>query len=235
MAASSKKNILYSYWFSLQQTQCCHRHGTQAAGGSVFFRGRLEAAMGTELHRFGATILTLGFLTFPLATLAQSERQWVDPPADAGSPGNALPLSPATNAVGSKPASPQPSKASAPISDVNGQAKETAQPSPITPPTTPAIKSPPPRKAVAERNSRKPSRQASTSVKRNRQQQEAMSRAAGNPLPDGISRERRQGRGTSDLQVMTLRTVEFPDGRRMQFLTRPQPEAMYDPYGQPVW
>jgi hypothetical protein len=25
---------------------------------------------------------------------------------------------------------------------------------------------------------------------------------------------------------MTLRTIEFPDGRRVQILTRPRPEAM---------
>ncbi|WP_445503626.1 hypothetical protein [Microvirga sp. G4-2] len=30
----------------------------------------------------------------------------------------------------------------------------------------------------------------------------------------------------SGLEVMTLRTIEFPDGRRIQILTKPRPGAM---------
>jgi hypothetical protein len=37
----------------------------------------------------------------------------------------------------------------------------------------------------------------------------------------------------SGLQVMTLRTIEFPDGRRVQILTRPEPETMSELLGSP--
>ncbi|WP_205789873.1 hypothetical protein [Microvirga makkahensis] len=33
------------------------------------------------------------------------------------------------------------------------------------------------------------------------------------------------------LEVMTLRTIELPDGRRIQILTRPRPETMSELMG----
>lgn len=182
--------------------------------------------MRLRLHWMGYTSLAFGLFAATAPGHAQSPRPWVDPPPEAGAAPSRPHPAPAANE--SKPATPQPAGASAIAKpDVSGkeqarQTKEASSPSASTN-TSQSVKTPP-RKAVVERRERRQNRSATASASRPRQTIER--REFAGPALQGTRTERVQRGPNAGLQVMTLRTIEFPDGRRVQILTSPRPEAM---------
>lgn len=103
------------------------------------------------------------------------------------------------------------SQAAAPPSNVNPSVPQAAaKPAPAR---RNASQGPPKQRAVAEQ---KPPRQ----VRPSPQQRLTATRSEA-----ARSRQIRAGMNAG-LEIMTLRTIELPDGRRMQILTRPDPEDM---------
>lgn len=190
-------------------------------------------------------LLTLfALLASTSAAFAQSGRTWIDPPTqDGAQPQTSVPAStpdgaPAT-AVDSKPASAGSSQAPGVDFEQAGQSNGNLQPRRPSgdPPAQSAIKNQAPQKAVAERRSRTPSRKAATSSRN-----ETVASKRGRSTSGGIAATRREGRSAtgprstrfgraqtrpgSRLEVMNLRTIQFPDGRRVTILTRPDPDAL---------
>jgi len=180
----------------------------------------------------------VGVLGTPLAALAQSGRPWVDPPSEAGSkvqvPASApayLPATPPAQAAvphsAAHPAlSPSESKASAETQPVD----EPALPKPVKT----ASEKPTKQKSVVERKTRSVSQQASSPTRNQRQAtQVPRQRASGTEISQAeprsaIERRARVARYGSiqegldaGLQIMRLRTIQLPDGRRIEVLTRP--------------
>ncbi len=197
--------------------------------------------------RWLVTASLLGVLASPSASLAQTERAWVDPPPEAGSqtptpaPSAAPPSSPpppAPQAAAPDPAPAAPQQAStAPSAGAGEEKKDVPSPSP-TAARKPDSENPAKQKAAAERKVRSsPPRQASSPVRSRKEEQSARRREPAAESSREVSRaeprsrvERRaritrygtiQEEGGSDLQLMRLRTIQLPDGRRIDILTRP--------------
>lgn len=190
--------------------------------------------MAGDVRRLLGTISFLGLLASSSAGIAQTGRAWVDPPPEGGSqPQTSAPSAtqpaPAAKPAQSKPrpASPEQTattedKASAPPSSRAGRSIDHAQPgSPaIAPQQKTAEKQSPSRTSVVERKKRVPMKAAS--VKKTRQRA-VVSRSA----PERGTRFRTVQEGIdSGLEVMRLRTIEFPDGRRITILTKPEPSSL---------
>lgn len=185
--------------------------------------------MGRRLHWIGNVSLAFGLLAAASAGHAQAPRPWVDPPPEAGAPAPSSSPAPASSVT--KPAASQPSMAPADINAAaraeeadKGQAQQRAEEvSSSVQQEKPALK-PPPRKAVSERKER---RQQTRSAGRSERTIRAVQ---SRPRVDTASRPSRAERVRegidAGLEVMTLRTIEFPDGRRIQILTRPRPGAI---------
>lgn len=168
--------------------------------------------------------------------LAQAGRPWVDPPAE----GSTTPSSPSASAPAAlqapAPASstPQPSSASAPTEAPKEKEAVAAQ--------SPAEASPRKEKAgeqakptVTERKARPAAQQARSVTRSQRQERQATRRrepssevAEARPPRNGIERRARVTRYGSvqegvdaGLEVMRLQTIQLPDGRRIEVLTRP--------------
>lgn len=154
--------------------------------------------MDTQFHWLTSAALFACIIATGSPSLAQAARPWVDPPSE-----NATSQPSVTE---SRPAAPS----TPPIAPVKEPAavevKQTAEPV-----EKPAAK-PVPKKVVAERKVRRPTREARASTRANQPR---------------MTREERMRRGIdSGLELMTLRTIEYPDGRRVQILTRPDQSAM---------
>ncbi|WP_414473403.1 hypothetical protein [Microvirga sp. M2] len=183
--------------------------------------------MAIRLHWIGSVGLAFGLIAGASAGHAQSSRAWVDPPPEAGAaPSSAV--APAVSTFKPKPAAPQlPS----PSTDGNAASKTdaanrkqalqgTGQPSPSTGEEKAAAK-PQPRKTVDESRDRRQRTRTAVRGEPSVRSRRTADRAS------GPSRAERVREGiNAGLEVMTLRTIEFPDGRRVQILTRPRPETM---------
>ncbi|MEZ0169722.1 hypothetical protein [Microvirga sp. TS319] len=179
--------------------------------------------MAIRLHCIGNVSLALGLIAGASTGYAQSSRAWVDPPPEAGAASSSA-AAPAIST--SKPAAPHP-----PATDGNAASKTDAanrkqalqgtdEASPSVGEEKPAAKTQP-RKTVRENRDRR--QQTRTAA---RGEPSIRSRRTADRI-SGPSRADRVREGiNSGLEVMTLRTIEFPDGRRVQILTRPHPEAM---------
>jgi hypothetical protein len=194
------------------------------------------------------TLMLFALMACSSAAFAQSGRTWVDPPAQDGaqpqaSTPPATPDTGPTNAADPKPAAASSSQAPGAANEQAGQSNENLHPQ--TPsgdaPAKPAVKNQTSRKAVAERRSRAPTGQAAASSRTSPRNGMIASRrepSAGRRIavtrregrsaagPRGTRFGRAQGAPGSRLEVMNLRTIQFPDGRRVTILTRPNPDAM---------
>ena len=189
--------------------------------------------------RWLVTVSLAGFLVIPVVAHAQSGRPWVDPPAES----DATPLRPAPTAtpapvaLPAKPAetvtSPaqQASKPALQSDTVNADA-ELQHPSDASQQNAATGDQVKPKPSI-ERKTRA-SQQASSSArsqKRNAQverRREARTRMSQAEARNAFERRARFTRYGSvqdgldaGLQVMRLRTIQLPDGRRITVLTRP--------------
>lgn len=204
--------------------------------------------MTRELRQLLSVAPILVLLASTSTGFAQTGRTWVDPPPEGAAP----PLSAAPSAnpasPAAKPEKPRPLPASpdhsasttAKPASLSGEAEQDsesarAQPSSTASEQKPAVKSQTRRKAVAEQKKRSASRKAAA---RN-QRRDKVATHRGDPDVTGSvqsSRAERRSRDArierirrgidSGLEVMNLRTIELPDGRRINILTRPDPEFM---------
>ena len=156
-----------------------------------------------KFHWLTGTALFACIMATGSPSVAQAARPWVDPPSEnATSQPSLTETRPATPAVPETPPA------------ATGSIKEPAavEIKKVAEPVEKPVAKPTPRKSVAEKKVRKPTREASVSPRASQQRS---------------TREERVRRGIdSGLELMTLRTIEYPDGRRIQILTRPDPGAM---------
>ncbi|WP_147707753.1 hypothetical protein [Microvirga massiliensis] len=167
----------------------------------------------------------------PTALAQQASRPWVDPPSTLGAPPAAKDaLTPApeldptvTNAIPHPPPRPAPATSHAvPHPETTARAPEKSEPDHQAAATRDEQEAPAkdePRKAEI----RKRSARASKDQHRNAQaaKRQAFARESG--------RERAPDGGAvlaNGLEIMNLRTIELPDGRRIRILTKPDPETV---------
>ena len=191
--------------------------------------------------RWLLTASLISVLSATMPVLAQAGRPWVDPPPESGT----TPASPPAPAASAPAAQPSQASASAPAPQPSSTSASSE-----TPKEKEAVASRPPaevssRKEVAgeqveqkttmERKVRRPSQQARTVTRpQKREEQTARRREPGlevsqaRPPRNGIERRARITRYGSvqegvdaGLEVMRLRTIQLPDGRRIEVLTRP--------------
>jgi hypothetical protein len=177
----------------------------------------------------------VGALGGPLGAFAQAERPWVDPPLETG---NKTPLP--ASAPSSLPATP-PAQAVVPNavtsiipSPTETKASAEAQPADETSPRKAATDRQTRKKTTTARKTRTQSLQANSSARSQRRVGQVVRRRA--PRMEVSQAEprsaiERRARVTrygsvregleSGLQVMRLRTIQLPDGRRIDILTRP--------------
>ncbi len=192
----------------------------------------------------GRWLLTASLISVLSATapvLAQAGRPWVDPPPENGT----TPASPPAPAASAPAVQPSQAAASAPAPQPT-----SASASSETPKEREAVASRPPaevsprkegtgeqveQKTVTERKVRPPAQQTrSTTRPQKREEQTARRRQPGVEVSqarsprNGIERRARITRYGSaqegvdaGLEVMRLRTIQLPDGRRIEVLTRP--------------
>lgn len=185
--------------------------------------------------RWLVTASLVGLLGSPLTALAQAGRPWVDPPSESetklqapSSAPSSLPVTPpAQAAVPNSAAPPVSYPTETKVSTESPLADETA-------PHKTATDNQTKQKAVTERKARAPSQQASSSARNQRREgQVVRRRATGTEVSQAQPRNaiERRARVTrygsvregldAGLQVMRLRTIQLPDGRRIDVLTRP--------------
>ncbi|WP_147021787.1 hypothetical protein [Microvirga aerophila] len=170
----------------------------------------------------------LGLLAIGSTALAQTDRPWVDPPGEGGAAPQTGAPSPSQSAVPpAAPSTPSPateSTASNPVKAAPVDARESPRESKrAEPPTrkkaTSVARTRSTPKVVTERPNRQTPRKAIAA--RSKPQVVTADRI-------GAGRQRLVGR---PLEVMTLRTIEFPDGRRMNVLVRPGEERIQEVVG----
>ncbi len=193
-------------------------------------------------------LMILALLASASAASAQTERPWVDPPSEAGAQAQPPVPSVTTRPESTRAADPPPVAASPGPASNNAreQAVESEEasrsPAPSADlPSQPEIKNQPSKNAVAGRKMQSPSRRTAASPKASRRSEALASRRAPSTRASvAVSRSlgrsptgsrsarvgRPQGGANSRLEVMNLRTIQFPDGRRISILTRPDPGAM---------
>lgn len=194
----------------------------------------------------GRWLLAASLISVLLATapvFAQAGRPWVDPPPESGttpsSPPTPAPVASApaaqpSQAAASVPA-PQPSSASAPSEPPKEKdAVASRSPAEVTPRREGAGEQVE-QKTATERKVRRPQQQARSATRpQKREEQTARRRepalevSQARPPRNGIERRARITRYGSvqegvdaGLEVMRLRTIQLPDGRRIEVLTRP--------------
>lgn len=154
---------------------------------------------------------------------AQTPRPWVDPPPETGP---APSPSPAPTGGEAKPTialphSPTPAAQAAP-----GMGKEKKEPQEASTSTMgrPTAKASVQKKVISDNKPRPSSR--TLTARRDRSKPLTQRREVAEQTARGTRAERVREGVNSGLEVMTLRTIEFPDGRRIQILTRPSPGAV---------
>ncbi len=182
--------------------------------------------------RWLVTASLAGLLGASSAALAQAGRPWVDPPSEAEtkapiSAPSSLPASPPAQAAAPSATPPSPRPAEAKVDT-------EAQPSAETSPRNTVADTQTKPKTTVERKTRPRSQQANASTRSQRRDaQVARRRATGTQISQAEPRSaiERRARVTrygsvregldAGLQVMRLRTIQLPDGRRIDILTRP--------------
>jgi hypothetical protein len=213
----------------------------RGTGEAFLCRGLKESAMAGHLQR----LLTLfAVVASASAAFAQSGRPWVDPPVqDGAQPQTSAPAA-TPNAAPASTADPKPAAAlpgQAPADEQTKQSTESARPQ--TPSSDPSAssggKSRTSQKAETERRAPIPSPRAAS--RKSSPRTEAIASRRGSSTRGSIAASRSEGRSTARsqgtrlgrvqagpgnrLEVMNLRTIQFPDGRRVTILTRPNPDA----------
>ena len=192
----------------------------------------------------GCWLLTaslIGVLSAATPALAQAGRPWVDPPPENGAAPSPPPApAPATQppeaaALTPVPSVPQPSSASAPSEAPKAKEAVAAQSPAEASSRKEKADEETKRKTVTERKVR-PSAQQARSVTRSQKRERLATRrrepgsevSEARPPRNGIERRARVTRYGSvqegvdaGLEVMRLRTIQLPDGRRIEVLTRP--------------
>ncbi len=172
--------------------------------------------------RWLVTASLAGLLGSPLAALAQTGRSWVDPP-----PVSDTKTRPPASAPATLPAPPAQA-APPPASPAEARTSTDAQPAEGASPRETVAVQQTKQKTAAERKVRASSRASASASSRKREAQVTRRRAAAAQVSQA---ERRRERATrygsvqegldAGLQVMRLRTIQLPDGRRFNVLTRP--------------
>ena len=169
---------------------------------------------------------------------AQTGRVWTDPPPLAAAPdGSADETNSVAPATATQPLIAEPAAPAAPRSPrASSLARRTVPAAALRSPSTPQRHAASERIAAPGKN-----RHAVQAGKRNRQA--TFAAGAGRPLvierrfvegpaPDPMMMVHRNRTVRSamraGLAVTTIRTIEFPDGRRMQIITQPDPETELD-------
>lgn len=152
---------------------------------------------------------------------AQTARPWVDPPPETG----VAPSPPAPAGSEAKPAiapasTPAPAQQAAPVVEKEKKGSQDASVSGNEKPAPKTVQT----KVISEGKTRAPNRAAA--VRNDRLRQSAQRRDLAQQISRGTRADRIRQGVNSGLEVMTLRTIEFPDGRRIQILTRPSPGAV---------
>ena len=178
---------------------CRPLHGTETDRRRVSLAAMLEHAMPRDIRRALSAVAILGCVAGPPAQ-AQAGRPWVDPPASPPQP--------------AEPATPERAP-------------------PAAAPATPAT-----REAATEPSARAKSQRAERPRRSQKVAQAKPRRLAVRARPARRTTADRSRAGTSaltaregvaaGLEVMTLRTIELPDGRRMNILVRPDPQTVRD-------
>jgi hypothetical protein len=192
---------------------------------------------GSLRHVIGAVSL-LSALAGASVAGAQAGRPWVDPPADVGAAAKtppAAPQPPSPSAASPNGASHDERKTS-PAMTPRTESASTAQPS-AAPEQAAAPEGQVTRKTVEEGKVRQSSK--STAAARPKSPVTRKAVASNRPKAPPSVRVREAERPTrsirsakvrdginSGLEVMSLQTIEFPDGRRVEVLVRPSPRAL---------
>lgn len=177
--------------------------------------------------RWLVTASLAGLIGSPLAALAQTGRSWVDPP-----PVSDTKTRPPVSTPSTIPAPPPAQAAAPPPAASPTEAKTSTNTQPAEEATSlksAADQQTRQKTTAAERKVRASSRRASASAKsRKREAQVTRRRATGAQVSQAEKRRARTTRYGSmqegrdaGLQVMRLRTIQLPDGRRFDVLTRP--------------
>jgi hypothetical protein len=180
------------------------KQGTQTG------RERVSPWIQEEAMRFRRALSTAavaGVLVGSTGAEAQTGRAWVDPPADPSPAEKAATPAPSPAAPAEAASKPVPAPATA-NQPTGSPASETA--------------SRPATKRLARTKKRVETAERSTIERR----QAGAARSATNRRTAAAARRRDRvilEAGGEPLELMTLRTIEFPDGRRIQVLTRPDP------------
>lgn len=179
--------------------------------------------MREHLHLFSSLSLTVFLLAASSPGQAQPTRPWVDPPPEAGSSNPSPSSAPEARPTPALRSSPPAERAATGMEvDRKGQTRQEKQEASSSK-SEPVAKSKS-RKATAQSKVHQPSRVISRRADRSRQATQRRENAKREAR--GTQAERIREGVNSGLEVMTLRTIEFPDGRRMQILTRPRPGAI---------
>ncbi len=179
----------------------------------------------------------LGVLGTSIPVLAQAERTWVDPPADGSTkpPGPAPAAQPQDSAPAAAPPPAQlsssPTSTQASKDNENVETKTSTVSSPRREEAGEQVKE----RAATDSKVRRTSQQARNAPRSQKRNEQAVRRRAprvevsqARPPRNGLERRARMSRYGSvqegvdaGLEVMRLRTIELPDGRRIDVLTRP--------------
>jgi hypothetical protein len=190
--------------------------------------------------RWLLTVPLISVLSAATPVLAQTERPWIDPPPESGttppsSPAPAPAAQPPQAATPSPAPVPQQSSTSAPSQPAKEKEAVAVQPPTETSPRKKEAVEQARQKTVTERKVRRSPQQVRSATRpQKREKQEARRREPGSevsqarPPRNGIERRARVTRYESvqegidaGLEVMRLRTIQLPDGRRIEILTRP--------------
>lgn len=184
------------------------------------------------------TASLLGILGAPMPVFAQAGRTWIDPPAESGAKSSSPVPAPVVQPPQvSVPTPSPPQQSSAPASTQVSKEKES------TAVHIPSVASPRGEtagdqfkdKTATHRKVRQSSQQARTVTRSQRREEQGTRRreprvevSQARPPRNGLERRARITRYGSvqegidaGLEVMRLRTIQLPDGRRIEVLTRP--------------
>ncbi len=155
--------------------------------------------MPNHLMRMGGAALSLVLLGALTPVLAQKKQPWVDPPAEIPA------ASPDTEAVEPDPGEPTPAA-------VTGSAPSTPSRQEAATAKRAETKAAAPSRKAAVARASEPARVRPT---------ERPARKVAAAPARRVARAARAPERAGGLELMTLRTIEFEDGRRVTILTRP--------------
>jgi hypothetical protein len=192
----------------------------------------------------GRSLLTaslISVLSAATPVLAQAGRPWVDPPPETGAAPSSPPAAapavqpPQAAAPAPEPSVPQRSSASAPSEAPKDKEAVATQSPAETSPRKEKAGEEAKQKTITERKARPSVQQARSAARVQKRERLATRRrdpgsevSEARPPRNGIERRARATRYGSvqegvnaGLEVMRLRTIQLPDGRRIEVLTRP--------------